>query len=371
MCSDRKTQSHLHCVPSKISLFLSGPVLRKPLFQTNATQRSRHLAESVDNSSESRLGLVVGVEQERVVLLAPRVLVADTPDSDTDTLGDVEAGLGDGGVVVGRGSADVELSDGNLANTGADKSLKSALDLTSHTGVEMRLGADTVNGDALRDPLLDVVAHAGGDLGSVGRVKAVVVDVQLGVGVSLAGSAEGNADKLLAEDAGEDRVTQTAVPLEDLVDNVPGVDLALVTSSDVGNVVLNDRLELVLVVDVLDPLRQLRVPEEGVAADLDAVLLGKVDDLVGGAEVELALAGLSGIPLHRVLGGDLAEDGLDGVGVLGVGEEVGVGDGTKVLLALVLDQLVEAGLRLAGLDRGGHGRDQRGGEEEGRQLHGE
>lgn len=41
----------------------------------------------------------------------------------------------------------------------------------------------------------------------------------------------------------------------------PGVDLALVASNDVGNVVLNDLGQSSLVVDVLNPLRQLGVPD--------------------------------------------------------------------------------------------------------------
>lgn len=149
----------------------------------------------------------------------------------------------------------------------------------------------------------------------------------------------------------------------------PGVDLALVASNDVGDVVLDDLGQSSLVVDVLNPLRELGVPDQSVTSDLEAILLSKVDDLVEAAEVELALAGLGGIPLARVLGGDGAKVSLDDGGVLCDAEQVGVGDGSVVELALVLDQLVDAVGGLAGLDGGGNGRDQRGGVEEGRQLH--
>jgi hypothetical protein len=84
------------------------------------------------------------------------------------------------------------------------------------------LRTNTVDGDALAEPLLDGGNHALGDLGGAAGVEAVVVDVQLGVGVSLAGSAEGNANVVVvAEDVVEVRVlSEGTVPVEDLVDDV-------------------------------------------------------------------------------------------------------------------------------------------------------
>ena len=142
-------------------------------------------------------------------------------------------------------------------------------------------------------------------------------------------------------------------------------------TSNILDVVLNGSLELVLVLDVLNPLRELRVPDKSVTADLEAVLGSKVDNLVSAGKVELALLRLGGIPLHGVLGGDLAEVGLDDGVVLLALEQVGVGDGAVVGLALGLDELVDALLGLARLNGSGHGRDQRGGEEERRELHGD
>lgn len=184
--------------------------------------RKPHLAESVDNSSVSSLGVVVSIEQKAVVLLAPRVLVRYAPDGDTNALGDVEAGLGNGSVVVGGGSADVELGDGNLLHTRVGEGSESTLDLASGTGVKVSLRTNTVDGDALAEPLLDRGNHALGDLGGAAGVEAVVVDVQLGVGVSLAGSAEGNANVVVvAEDVVEVRVlSEGTIPVEDLVDDV-------------------------------------------------------------------------------------------------------------------------------------------------------
>lgn len=40
------------------------------------------------------LGLEVAVKEQRAVARSPRVLVANTPDSDTDTLLGVQAGIG-------------------------------------------------------------------------------------------------------------------------------------------------------------------------------------------------------------------------------------------------------------------------------------
>lgn len=184
--------------------------------------RKPRLAESVDDGSVSSLGVVVSIEQKTVVLLAPRVLVRDTPDGDTNALGDVEAGLGDGSVVVGGGSADVELGDGNLLDTRVGEGSESTLDLASGTGVKVSLRANTIDGNTLAKPLLDGGNHTLGDLGGAAGVEAVVVDVQLGIGVSLAGGAEGNANVVVvAEDVVEVRVlSEGTVPVEDLVDDV-------------------------------------------------------------------------------------------------------------------------------------------------------
>jgi hypothetical protein len=221
------------------------------------------------------------------------------------------------------------------------------------------LRADTVDGDTGGPPRLDVLDHGLG-LGVVGRVEVVVVDVQLGSGVSLAGGLEGDLDEVLAEDVVEDGGAEAAVLLEHLVDDVPGVDLALVLGQELGDVVLHDAGQGGLVLDGRNPGGQLAVPDGGVTTDQLLVVGGELDSLVGGAQVELALAGLSSIPLHaalivsmnishcrladnlRVLGGDLTEVGLDDGGVLGLVEPAGVRAGTEVLLALLDHSIVDA-----------------------------
>jgi hypothetical protein len=73
---------------------------------------------------------------------------------------------------------------------------------------------------------------------------------------------------------------------EDLVDNIPLQDLALVVGDDIFDVVLDDRRQGVAVVDRRHPAGQLRVPEESVAAHGLAILLGEGDDLVSVGKVE-------------------------------------------------------------------------------------
>lgn len=49
--------------------------------------------------------------------------VPNAPDGNTHTLGLIEAGLGDSDVVVSRRAHDVDLGEGDLANTRSSKSL--------------------------------------------------------------------------------------------------------------------------------------------------------------------------------------------------------------------------------------------------------
>lgn len=85
----------------------------------------------------------------------------------------------------------------------------------------MGLCADTVDGNALRHPLVDVVDHTPGHFGIVGNVEVVVVDVELRVGVGGASGAEGDSDEVFAQHAAEYAVSKVAVLGEDLVNYVP------------------------------------------------------------------------------------------------------------------------------------------------------
>lgn len=107
-----------------------------------------------------------------------------------------------------------------------------------------------------------------------------------------------------------------------------------------------------------------------------AVLLREADDGVGVVERELAPGSLGRIPLHAVLGSELAKERLDHFGILRAAEKARVGNGAVILLALGDEELVDAGGATGGataavavsdvvasLDAGGRC-DQRSGKEE-------
>jgi hypothetical protein len=110
----------------------------------------------------------------------------------------------------------------------------------------------------------------------------------------------------------------------------PSVDLALVATHDGLDVVLHDRDQGVLVVDLGNPARKLTVPDKSVATNELAVGLSPVDEVVSTAELEVATRRLGGVELHRVLGCDLTEVGLCNVVDVAVGESSLVSGGTPV-----------------------------------------
>jgi len=75
---------------------------------------SKALLQGRDDGVVVALGVVAAVEEEGVALGAPRVVVTNTPNGDTNALGDVEAALDDVDVVVVVAVLDVELSHGDL-----------------------------------------------------------------------------------------------------------------------------------------------------------------------------------------------------------------------------------------------------------------
>jgi hypothetical protein len=106
-------------------------------------------------------------------------------------------------------------------------------------------------------------------------------------------------------------------------------------------VVLHDVGKRRLIPNGRDPARQLRVPDGGVSTDEFVVLGSPVDEEVGCVQRELVLRALGGIPLHRVLGRDLAKVVDDDLGVGALLEEALVGGNTNVLLALLLELVVQ------------------------------
>lgn len=102
----------------------------------------------------------------------------------------------------------------------------------------------------------------------------------------------------MAQHVVEHTRSETAVLVEHLVDDVPGVHLALVARQERRDVVLHHGGECCFVADGRDPGRELAVPDGGVAADQLLVSRGEVDGLVCGAEVEVVARGLGGVPFH-------------------------------------------------------------------------
>src|SRR5690606_22463047 len=87
-------------------------------------------------------------------------------------------------------------------------------------------------------------------------------------------------------------------------------DPASVAAHHGGDVLLQDRRQLVVAdLPYRDPVRVLRVPHQGVAADALAVGDGEVDHLVGGGEVVAGRLGVDEVPLQLVLGGERGELG--------------------------------------------------------------
>ena len=147
------------------------------------------------------------------------------------------------------------------------------------------------------------------------------------------------------------------------------VDLALVPRHDSRDVVLDDLGQRGLVLDVADPAGELRVPDKGVPADGLVVLGGPVDEVVGLTPAVGALLVVDALPFHAVLGRDLAEVGIDNGRVLSRRETSLIRAGAVVQLALGLDQLVDAGGRLPGLNSRGRQRGERRQEEREGGLH--
>jgi hypothetical protein len=268
------------------------------LLQRRPHNHVKRLCKSLENSVVGGLGVEVAVEQQRVTLGPPGVLVANTPDGDTDAVLLVQASLDNVGPVRSLGVLDVDLGKSALWGSSAESGHGSR-GLGTLSGLQMTLGTDTVNGNTSSPPLLDVLDHSLG-LSVLGVVQVVVVDVQLGVGVGLAGGLEGDPDKVLAENVVEHAGAEATVLLEHLVDDVPCVDLALPASHQAVDVVGHDSGQGGLVTDLGDPAGKLRVPHSGVSTHELAVLGGEVDGLVTSAEVEVAARALSGVPLHAL-----------------------------------------------------------------------
>lgn len=67
-------------------------------------------------------------------------------------------------VVSGRGANNVELGDGDFRDTGSGEGVEGSSSIGTLASLKMGLGSDTIDGNALRKPLLDVWNHTVGKL---------------------------------------------------------------------------------------------------------------------------------------------------------------------------------------------------------------
>lgn len=110
--------------------------------------------------------------------------------------------------------------------------------------------------------------------------------------------------------------------------------------------VLHDRDQGSLVVYLGDPGGDLAVPDKSVTTDELAVGLGPVDEPVGTSKVELATGRLSGIELHGVLGGDLAEVGLGSIVDVALAQNALVAGSAPVPIRVLAMPQCVSGLRV-------------------------
>jgi hypothetical protein len=118
------------------------------------------LLESSQNLVVGSLGLEAGIEQQRVTLGPPGVVVTYTPDGDTDAVGLVQASLDDVAPILSVGILDVDLGQRTLGS-GTAKSCHGGRGVGTLARLQVTLRADAVDGDTGSDPLLDVADHGG------------------------------------------------------------------------------------------------------------------------------------------------------------------------------------------------------------------
>jgi hypothetical protein len=324
--------------------------------------------DTLEKALVRRLLLVVVIPHKGSTLAGedtrnPRVLVGDTPDSDTNASLDSQARLGNALVSISLdlqllGSsrsvhAEIELGVDNIdAKVGsrAKSSLESLLvgsgSRSSGSGLasKMSLVANTVDLDAVR---LDELDDALGTLGLLRVVlKVVVVVEEIGVAVVLVGEAESNGEEGLADGVIPDTRAVGTVLVQSLVNYVPACADALVAGHNLLNVVLHDADEGLVVEPALRyPGRQLRVPYQVVAMNLEVVLLGVCRIAVGILESEVVAGWFKRFPLHRVLGGEGVEVGLDDFALTSLVAESQ--SGTNEFPTCLLHGLVKAVIVLA------------------------
>jgi hypothetical protein len=220
--------------------------------------QSIRLCQSSQNLVVSALGLVAGVEQQRVALRPPGVVVADTPDGNTNAVLLVDASFNDVGPVGRRSILDINLSHGAFGR-GTTESSHGRDGVGALAGGQVGLRADAVNGNTRSDPFLDVLDHglrlgvgcsvqasrvSGWQMVRTWRSSLVVVNVTLRARVGLLRSFKCDGYEVLAKHVVENTGAEATVllcyivslmieiddfglvPTEDFIKYVPCVHLS-------------------------------------------------------------------------------------------------------------------------------------------------
>src|SRR6185437_3138046 len=237
----------------------------------------------------------------------PGIGVADAPLRHPDAAGDLQAVAHHGGVVGGllvqvRGSGrqldavielgyrDVDAQGGEPLHVGQHRGGHLAQD-------EVALKAHAVDWHSLGEQRLHQAVH-GVALGVL-ALDAVIVDVQLRAGVGGVRGAQRVGDVPAAHRPVEHVADVAAVAVERFVDDVPGVNLALVVADLRGDVAFHRLLDLVQR-QAGHPRRKLPLPDQVVPAYPHAVRLGEGHDRVARGKVVGPVGRLGCVPLHLV-----------------------------------------------------------------------
>ena len=171
---------------------------------------------------------------------------------------------------------------------------------------EMRLQADAVDRFARAFERCDKIVERP-HFRTLG-LDVVVVDVELGPRVSGPGRPQRDRDIVRPHRVVPDRFAPVAVVGEGLVDDVPGVNCAFVPACLGGDMGDHEVLEFVRLKRAVDePGRQLRMPDEGVAANLLAIGLGESDERVSRPPIERPAQRFDEAPFHLVLRRDAGQ----------------------------------------------------------------
>ena len=171
---------------------------------------------------------------------------------------------------------------------------------------------------------------------------------QFSLAVILLRQLERNWDIRLADGVVPYALAVGSILIQRLIDYIPSGAVTLPPASNSLDVVLHNLDESgVGEITVRNPERKLRVPNKGVAVDLELVLARKCDMAIGIRKGEISAGGFRRLPLHCILWRHGVELLLDDLGLAGF---VAKSDSsTDEAATALLHSLIEAVvLRLAG-----------------------